>query len=41
MVQKFGLDRLLRVDRFAEGYYKFENTRVGSLKNSKCFTEVW
>ena len=41
MVEKFSLDRLLRVDRFAEGYYKFENTRVGSLKNSKCFTEVW
>ena len=38
VVKKFGLDRLLRVNRFAEGYYKFENTKVGSLKNIQFFT---
>ena len=41
MVQKFGLDRLLRVDRFAEGYYKFKNSMVGGFKNSQIFTIVW
>ena len=41
MVVKFHLDRLLLVDRFAEGYYKFENTKVGSFKNSQIFTEAW
>ena len=41
IVQKFSLDRLLQFDRFAEGYYKFENTKVGSLKNSHIFTEAW
>ena len=34
MVEKFSLDRLLQFDRFAEGYYKFENTKIGSFKNS-------
>jgi len=38
MVQKFGLDRLLRVDRFAEGYYKLKNTKVEIFKNSQIFT---
>ena len=41
MVEKFSLDRLLQVDRFAEDYYKFENTKVGSFKNSHMFTEAW
>ena len=41
VVEKFSLDRLLQFDRFAEGYYKFENTGVGSLKNSQIFTVVW
>ena len=31
MVEKFSLDRLLRFDRFAEGYNKFENTKVGNF----------
>ena len=41
MVEKFSLGRLLRVDRFAEGYYKFENTMVGGVKNPQSFTVVW
>ena len=41
MVKKFSLDRLLQVDRFAEGYYKFKNTMVRGFKNSQIFTEVW
>jgi hypothetical protein len=41
MVEKFTLDRLLQVDRFAEGCYKFKNTRVGGFKNSQIFTGVW
>ena len=41
IVEKFSLDRLLQLDRFAEGYYKFENTKVWSLKNSHIFTEAW
>ena len=40
MAEKFSLDRLLQIDRFAEGYCKFENTKVGGLKNSQIFTEV-
>ena len=39
IVEKFSLDRLFQLDRFAEGYYKFENIKVGSLKNSQIFTE--
>ena len=39
MVEQLGLDRLLRVKRFGEGYYKFENTRVGSFKIFQNFTE--
>ena len=34
IVEKFSLDRLFQLDRLAEGYYKFENTKVGSFKNS-------
>ena len=34
IVEKFSLDRLLQVDRFAEGYYKFENTKIENFKNS-------
>ena len=41
IVEKFSLDRLFQLDRFAEGYYKFENTKVGSFKNSHIFTEAW
>ena len=41
IVEKFSLDILFQLDRFAEGYYKFENTKVGSLKNSHIFTEAW
>ena len=41
IVEKFSLDRLLQLDRFAEGYYKFKNTMVGSFKNSQSFTVVW
>ena len=41
IVEEFSLDRLFQLDRFAEGYYKFENTRVGSFKNSQIFTVVW
>ena len=41
IVQKFSLDRLLQLDRFAEGYYKLENSKVGSLKNSHIFTSAW
>ena len=41
MVEKFSLDRLLQFDRFSEGYYKFEKTKVGSFKNSKIFTTVF
>ena len=41
IVEKFSLDRLLQLDRFAEGYYKFENIKVGSFKNSHIFTEAW
>jgi len=41
VVEKFSLDRLLQVDRFAEDYYKFENTKVGIFKNSQIFTEIW
>jgi len=32
VVEKFSLGRLFQLDKFAEGYYKFENTKVGSLK---------
>ena len=38
MVEKFSLGRLLNVDRFTEGWYKFENSMVGSFKNSQIFT---
>ena len=41
VVEKFRFDRPLRVNRFAEDYYKFENTKVGSLKNSHMFTAAW
>ena len=41
IVEKFSLDRLFQLDRFSEGYYKFENIKVGSLKNSQIFTEAW
>ena len=41
VVENFRLDRPLRVNRFAEDYYKFENTKVGSLKNSHMFTAAW
>ena len=41
VVEKFRLDRPLRVNRFAEDYYKFENTKVGSFKNSHMFTAAW
>jgi len=34
IVEKFSLDRLFQLDRFAEGYYKFENTKVENFKNS-------
>ena len=40
MVEKFSLGRLLQVDRFTEGYYKFESTKVGIFKNSQIFTEI-
>ena len=40
VVEKFSLGSLLRVDIFAEGYYKFKNTKVGSFKNSHIFTET-
>ena len=40
IVEKFSLDRLFQLDRFAEGYYKFENTKVENLKNSQIFTSV-
>ena len=39
IVEKISLDRLFQLDRFAEGYYKFENIKVGSFKNSQIFTE--
>jgi len=38
MVKIFGLCRLLRIDRFIEGCYKFENTMIGGFKNSQIFT---
>ena len=38
IVEKFSLDRLFQLDRFAEGYYKFENIKVVSFKNSQIFT---
>ena len=41
VVEKFSLGRLFQLDRFAEGYYKFKNTKVGSLKNSHIFTAGW
>ena len=41
IVEKFSLDRLFQLEGFAEGYYKFENTKVGSFKNSHIFTEAW
>ena len=41
VVENFRLDRPLRVNRFAEYYYKFENTKVGSFKNSHMFTAAW
>ena len=37
MFEKFSVGRLLRVDRFAEGYYKFKNSMVGGFKNSQIF----
>ena len=40
VVENFRLDRPLRVNRFAEDYYKFENTKVGIFKNSQIFTEI-
>ena len=41
VVEKFRLDRPLRVNRFAADYYKFENTKVGSFKTSHMFTAAW
>ena len=41
VVEKFSLDRLLQIDKFEEGYYKFKNNKVGSFKNSQIFTVVW
>ena len=41
VVEKFSLDRLLQVDRFAEDYYKFKNTKVRNFKNSHIFTAAW
>ena len=41
IVEKFSLERLFQLDRFAEGYYKFGNTKVGSFKNSHIFTAAW
>ena len=41
VVEKFSLGRLFQLDRFADGYYKFENTKVGSFKNSHIFTAGW
>ena len=41
VVEKFSLGRLFQLDRFAEGYYKFENIKVGSFKNSQIFTAAW
>ena len=38
MVEKISLWRLLKVDRFTEGWYKFENSIVGGFKNSQIFT---
>ena len=34
IVEKFSLDILFQLDRFKEGYYKFENTKVENFKNS-------
>ena len=40
VVEKFSLGRLFQLDRFAEGYYKFKNTKLGSFKkNSQIFIE--
>ena len=39
IVKKNSLYRLFQLDRFAYGYYKFENTKVGSFKNSQNFSE--
>ena len=41
IVEKFSLERLFQLDRFASGYYKFEKTKVGSFKNSHIFTAAW
>ena len=41
VVEKFRLDRPLRVNRFAEDYYKFKNTKVRNFKNSHIFTAAW
>ena len=41
IVEKFSLGRLLQVNRFAEDYYKFKNTKVGSFKNSHIFKAAW
>ena len=42
IVQKFSLDRLLQLDIFAEGYYKFENTKVENLKKIlKFLQQIW
>ena len=40
VVEKFRLDRPLRVNRFAEDYYKFENTKVGSFKILICLQQL-
>ena len=39
IVEKFSLDRLFQLDRFAEGYYKFENTKVENLKKILKFLQ--
>ena len=41
VVENFRLDRPLRVNRFAEDYYKFKNTKVERFKNSHIFTAAW
>ena len=41
VVENFRLDRPLRVNRFAEDYYKFKNTKVRNFKNSHIFTAAW
>ena len=41
IVEKFSLDRLFQLDRFAEGYYKFEKLLTSELRVIVKIHPLW